>query len=124
MIRTASFSRTKKQDEETALLVTRHAQMGSRRFIKHTEGWSWVPQLGPSEALLNAWRGGKIDDWEEYARRYRAEMAQAKARELIARLREYAKDHRVVLVCYCPENVSCHRNILKELLDDAPTAKK
>lgn len=124
MIRTASFSRTKKRDNEMALMVVRSPQMGTMRFIKHTEGWSWVPQMAPSLALLNAWRGGAIGNWEEYTKRYRVEMAQGKAWELITRLRKYAKEHDVVLVCYCPDNVPCHRNILKEILDDASTAKK
>ena len=90
----------------------------------------WMPNLGPSEALLRDWRSGKLT-WPSYARRYRKEIFSPAAVDatnrtiknhgqkfvlrLLARL---ARQGHVTLLCHCGETEPhCHRHLLKDLVE-------
>lgn len=74
----------------------------------------WEKELGPSTELLRAYRAGRID-WEEFARRYRAEMGGR--RELLAELSTWSRQGTVTLLCGCEEESRCHRTVLRELVE-------
>jgi len=77
----------------------------------------WYPNLAPSaEAVQAAQQAQTEREWQAFARRYRAEMAQPDARhtlELLAALSHHA-DFSVG--CYCADEARCHRSLLRELL--------
>ncbi len=74
----------------------------------------WEPDLGPSRELLRAYRSGGIG-WEEFARRYREEMADRP--DLLAGYREAGSQETITLLCGCPEEDRCHRGLLKDMLE-------
>lgn len=95
------------------------------------KGWydAWMPNLGPSEALLREFQQGKLS-WAEFRRRYRAELFEdglidQRNRTIknhgqkftLRLLQELARRGPVTLMCHCAEDQAhCHRHLLEELL--------
>lgn len=103
------------------LLICRYRPRGVR---KEEETWDeWDPDLGPSRAL-HADVYGKSEarpiPWNEYKRRYLAEMTAQGARieELAARVRA---GETITLLCSssCPDDDRCHRSLLRDLIERA-----
>ena len=82
------------------------------RGVRKDAADRWEKELGPSTGLLLAYRAGRFD-WEEFARRYRAEMG-AKP-ELLEELSSRSRRRTVTLLCGCEDESRCHRTLLKEL---------
>lgn len=89
----------------------------------------WMPNLGPSEALLRSFLGGRIS-WKDFSRRYRAEMfapgeIDKKNRTILNHgqkftlrlLQHLAERGDITLLCHCAEEEKhCHRHLLKAIL--------
>ena len=102
------------------LLVTRYRPRG---LPKADETWdAWWKELGPSPDLFDAFKGKKglkPITFDEYARRYREEMAAAVPRQKIAWLAvSVARGEPLTLLCskLCTDENRCHRTLLRELL--------
>lgn len=95
---------------------------------------AWLPELAPSAQLLGWFRFRQPvpdEDWEVFARRYRAEMTSAEAQHLLGALAALSRVADFSVGCYCERPDRCHRSILAELLrargaavldDDRPPA--
>ncbi len=84
----------------------------------------WLPELAPSERLLK-WVAAKSltpGRWATFARRYRAEMRSPAAQRLIALLAALAVKQDLSVGCYCADELTCHRSVLRELLREAGAA--
>ncbi|MGH9432217.1 MAG: DUF488 domain-containing protein [Terriglobia bacterium] len=57
----------------------------------------WMKAIAPS-AALRQWYGHKPEKWEEFRRRYRAELAKPPRRELIEQLAQDARKGKITLV--------------------------
>ncbi len=57
----------------------------------------WSKDVAPSDELRR-WYGHQPDKFAEFARRYRAELKKAPAKEALSRLRAASKRSRVILV--------------------------
>lgn len=57
----------------------------------------WCKEAAPSDALRRAFHHDGLD-WDEFARRYRAELAEPERHEAVLALRERARHGRVTLV--------------------------
>ena len=102
------------------LLICRYRPRGVR---KEDETWDeWDPDLGPSRELHAAVYGkkGPPISWDEYRKRYLAEMASHRPRilELSARVRA---GETITLLCSsaCDDDERCHRSLLRELIERA-----
>jgi uncharacterized protein YeaO (DUF488 family) len=78
----------------------------------------WLPELAPSQkwvswALAQPWTDAR---WREYARNYRREMSDPRARRLIELLAALSKTTNLSIGCYCEDERRCHRSLLRELL--------
>jgi uncharacterized protein YeaO (DUF488 family) len=81
----------------------------------------WLPELGPSPALLS-WARSKTwteQRWATFARRYRAEMAKAPASRIIELIAALSRDASISVGCFCEDQDRCHRSLLRELLVQA-----
>jgi uncharacterized protein YeaO (DUF488 family) len=58
---------------------------------------AWLRDISPSPELRK-WFGHAPERWEEFTRRYRAELARAPAKELLGALAERARRGTVTLV--------------------------
>jgi uncharacterized protein YeaO (DUF488 family) len=80
---------------------------------------TWLPNLAPSEALLQEMRADRSDaGWRRFARRYRAEMKQPEPRRVLQMLAALSQQTDFAVGCYCQDEGRCHRSILRELLVD------
>jgi len=92
----------------------------------------WMANLGPSEALLHAFKEKTIT-WSEFSRRYREELFESSAefdaknsniknhgqKFTLRLLQELAKRSPITLLCVCAEDEKeCHRHLLKKILED------
>ena len=107
------------------LTVTRYLPRGVRR----TRYDAWLPNLAPSEALLQSFRAGKTS-WSQFAKAYQAELFESAAVDAdnpriknhgqkftLRLIKELATRQPVTLLCSCaPEEKHCHRHVLKKLL--------
>lgn len=81
----------------------------------------WLPELAASAelvswALSEPWTEAR---WRRYARRYRKEMREPRARHLLELLAALSKQTNFSIGCYCEDATRCHRSLLRDLLADA-----
>ena len=77
----------------------------------------WLPELAPSEPLLKTAQATSDErSWQAFARRYRAEMAEAPARRVLDLLAALSHSANFSVGCYCAEEARCHRSLLRALL--------
>ena len=88
----------------------------------------WMPNLGPSEALLKAFQASAIT-WAEFGRRYRRELFEDGSIDqrnqaiknhgqkfTLRLLQQLAQRGPVTLLCHCAEDqLHCHRHVLKRV---------
>ena len=73
----------------------------------------WEPALGPSDALLDAYRAGEVA-WDEYAARYRDEVGERP--HLVDWAARMAATTGVTLLCGSHPDEECHRSLLAALI--------
>jgi uncharacterized protein YeaO (DUF488 family) len=100
--------------------VTRHLPRGVRREDYATLGYFdvWLPLLSPSRLLLASFLSEKIS-FQQFSRKYRAEMRLPAAQQAIRLLAAASSQHAVYLGCFCADPKRCHRSILRELVHAA-----
>ena len=81
----------------------------------------WLPELAPSAELFSWARSAPwtTPRWQQYAKRYRREMGEPRARHLIETLVALSQGSNFSVGCYCEDESRCHRGILRELLKGA-----
>jgi uncharacterized protein YeaO (DUF488 family) len=81
----------------------------------------WMPDLAPSAPLIRSATSSPWTDasWARFRRKYRREMADPRARRLIAMLAALSRQTSFAVGCYCADGDRCHRSLLRELLVDA-----
>jgi uncharacterized protein YeaO (DUF488 family) len=119
-IRTRRWNDRRLPGDGLRLLVCRYRPRGVR---KADETWDeWDPDLGPSRALHAAVYGkdGPPISWNEYRKRYLAEVVAQRPRieELARRVRA---GETITLLCSsaCEDEERCHRSLLRELIENA-----
>jgi uncharacterized protein YeaO (DUF488 family) len=77
----------------------------------------WLPNLAPSQELVNAARASDTPaGWREFVRHYRAEMKKPDASHLLDTLALLSHSSDFAVGCYCEDEAHCHRSVLRELL--------
>jgi uncharacterized protein YeaO (DUF488 family) len=106
-------------DEALRLGTVRRPPRGVPKERIAADGWYdlWLPQLAPSAELVKeAQRAQSTKEWETFARKYRAEMAEPDNARLIALLVALSRRVDLEVGCYCEDESRCHRSVLRELL--------
>lgn len=118
MIYTTYLSNLKNlpNDEKTKkYLITRWKPRNTIDVKKYN--LEWAPQLAPTELTLAKYKDGSID-WKEYRQRYIDESFDNPL--FIDGLKEIVeyndKGYDIFLICYEKDDSTCHRSILKEIL--------
>jgi uncharacterized protein YeaO (DUF488 family) len=75
----------------------------------------WLKDVAPSREL-RVWFGHDPAKFEEFRRRYEAELAADPARSALAELREMARAQQVTLVFAAHDTEHCNAVVLRELL--------
>jgi len=119
-IKTKRWNDRKESDDGWRVLICRYRP---RALPKKDETWDkWYRQLGPSRELHADFYGkhGPPIPWEEYRRRYLAEMQGTEQQELIAGMADLvAEGKTLTLLCSsaCEDASHCHRTLLRELVE-------
>ena len=119
-IKTKRWNDRKESDDGWRVLICRYRP---RALPKKDETWdNWYRQLGPSRELHADFYGkhGPPIAWDEYRRRYLAEMQGAEQQELIAGMADLvAEGKTLTLLCSsaCEDASHCHRTLLRELVE-------
>ena len=127
MLRTDSMSSNLPAKPGTLrVLATRYRG----RFLPTSAYDIWMPNLGPSETLLQNILKERIS-WAEFKRTYTREILDAEAtgdrrnrtiknhgqKFTLRLLAQLAKNTDVVLLCHCaPDAKQCHRFVLEQLI--------
>jgi uncharacterized protein YeaO (DUF488 family) len=82
---------------------------------------AWLPELGPSDALLAWARAGSLTSarWQQFVRRYRREMQAPFAQRLVGLIALLSQSTNLSVGCYCEDETRCHRRVLRDLLAEA-----
>lgn len=79
----------------------------------------WLPNLAPSHETIKLGSGAESQrEWDAFARRYRAEMANPDSSRVLDLLAALSHESNFSVGCYCEDESRCHRSILRELLRD------
>lgn len=121
-VRTRRWCDPKQRGDGLRVLICRYRPRG---LPKAKETWDvWLPDLGPSRELHAAYYGkhGPPIGWEEYAERYRREIAERppEVQEQIAELVELLREGKTItLLCSsaCTDENHCHRSLLRAILE-------
>ena len=119
-IKTKRWNDRKESDDGWRVLICRYRP---RALPKKDETWDkWYRQLGPSRELHADFYGkhGPPITWDEYRRRYLAEMQGTEQQELIAGMADLvAEGKTLTLLCSsaCEDASHCHRTLLRELVE-------
>ncbi len=125
MIKTKSISTKAEKSDGLRILASRFRGHG----VPASAYDVWMPNLGPTEALLRGFKAGKID-WPEFSRRYRIELFADSTIDRHNRtiknhgqkftlrlLQRMAKDETITFMCQCAETEPyCHRHLLAKIL--------
>ncbi|MEW6681310.1 MAG: DUF488 family protein [Nitrospirota bacterium] len=118
-VRVVQLGSSRKSGEGVRIGTVRRPPRGVPKERFAVEDWYdvWLPNLAPSPDLIKlAQAAVSPQDWQAFARKYRAEMAQpenARVLDVIAAL-SHTADFSVG--CYCRNEAHCHRSVLRELL--------
>ena len=109
----------RRRDEGLRLGTVRRPPRGVPKSRFAADDWYdvWFPLLAPSAATVKLGLGARTDaDWRRFARRYRAEMARAEARQVLDLLAALSREADFSVGCYCEDESRCHRSVLRALL--------
>jgi uncharacterized protein YeaO (DUF488 family) len=125
-VRTKRWNDPPSPDDGYRLLICRYRPRGVR---KADEPWdAFCPALGPSKEL-HAQVYGKTGEpplpFPEYEQRFRAEMG-ARSYWIESFARRVRDGDTITLLCSsaCVDESSCHRSIVKELIEAAASPKQ
>jgi len=76
----------------------------------------WLRDLAPSDELRR-WYGHDIGKWEEFRRRYQEELLSRDHSQVLERLRQKARDGRLVLLTSTRDVEHSNAEVLRELLE-------
>jgi uncharacterized protein YeaO (DUF488 family) len=126
MIRTKSvYSPIDRKRDGLRILATRFRG----RYMPVNRYDVWMPNLAPSEALMQSAQGGFIT-WSQFSRKYQKELRESgsidKRNRVIKNhgqkftlrlLQKLGRSQNLTLMCHCDEDQQqCHRHLLKKVL--------
>lgn len=78
---------------------------------------TWLRDVAPSDELRR-WYGHEVAKWEEFRRRYRAELEEEPAASALSDLVDVIRERRVTLVFAAKDVDHCNATVLAELLSE------
>lgn len=98
-----------------AVLVDRVWPRGIKK--EKLGGALWLRELGPSDEL-RGWFGHRPERWEEFRRRYRAELEQPQQQELVNRLVELARAGTLTLLYGARDTERNQAVVIREVVEE------
>src|SRR4029079_13328752 len=107
------------RDEGVRLGTVRRPPRGvpKTEFAKQDYYDVWLPNLAPSEAVMQIGRSASTDAaWRKFDRAFTAEMKKPDAARLLDALAALSHTSNFSVGCYCEHESRCHRSILRREL--------
>ena len=117
MIRVKRIYEPASDDDGMRILVDRVWPRGISRFDAKTDLWD--KEIAPT-AELRRWFGHRPDRWEEFQKRYRAEL---KANPALDRVRVLTRDTNATLLYAARDTEHNHALVLRAVLCHLPRGK-
>jgi uncharacterized protein YeaO (DUF488 family) len=110
--------------EGVRLGTVRRPPRGVRRERLAADDWYdvWLPNLAPTQELMNAYHVSPSTSWNMFAGKFRAEMKRPDASHLLDVLAALSHSTNFAIGCYCEDESHCHRGILRSLLVEREAA--
>lgn len=89
------------------VLVDRLWPRGIKKELAHVE--LWMKDVGPSDALRK-WFGHEPEKWNEFRKRYRAELE--KKKDLVAQLKKLEKEHGTLTLVFSAKDESHNQAVV------------
>lgn len=119
MIRTKSIYDPKEELDGLRILITRFYPRG----IKKTHFDFWKKELAPSKQLLKEYKTEK-KTWEEFTESFQSELKTQESIDAIKDLKTKSRSNNITLLCYEKDGESCHRYLLKKLIENTKSEIK
>src|SRR5512147_2558901 len=120
-IRVVRLGEPRAQGEGLRLGTVRRPPRGvpKTKFAVHDWYDVWFPNLAPSvETMKLAQRAATPQQWRQFVRRYRAEMAAPDVRRTLDVLAALSHRADFSVGCYCVDEAHCHRSVLRALFEE------
>ena len=105
-------------DDGTRVLIDRLWPRGLAKERAQID--EWLRDVAPSTELRK-WYGHDPAKWDEFRRRYQAELKEGEAARALDQLRELARKGRVTLVFAARDPAYANAHVLHDLLTGAPS---
>lgn len=118
-IRIVRLGSPRAPDEGTRLGTVRRPPRGVPKQRYAADDWydCWLPELSPSPDLVREARtAATVEHWATFVRAFRREMAAATPARLLDMLAALSHHGSFSLGCYCEDEATCHRSVLRVLL--------
>jgi len=99
------------EDDGYRVLSTRYWPRGVSRDAAD----EYQSKIAPSRELIKQYQRGDLT-WQQFGRRYKAELSNEASQVELRRLGSMAKRRVITLLCYCPMDGDCHRTLLREAI--------
>jgi len=76
----------------------------------------WLKDVGTSRELIKDWKAGNVTR-AQYEKRYNIDMKGELQRKLVKEIADYARAGPITLLCSCKDPNTCHRSLLKTLVE-------
>ncbi len=119
VVRVVRLGSPRAEDEGTRIGTVRRPPRGVPKSEFAAQNWYdvWYPDLAPNaETVKLAQQARTPQDWQAFARKYRAEMAAPQPTHALALLAALSQHANFSVGCYCEDPAHCHRSVLRELL--------
>jgi uncharacterized protein YeaO (DUF488 family) len=117
-IRVVRLGEPREEGEGPRLGTVRRPPRGVPKSEFAARDWYdvWFPNLAPSvETMKLAQQATTPQQWAQFVRRYRAEMAAPDASRTLDVLAALSHGANFAVGCYCADESHCHRSVLRAL---------
>jgi uncharacterized protein YeaO (DUF488 family) len=119
VVRVIRLGSPRLKGEGTRIGTVRRPPRGVPKSEFASQNWYdvWFPTLAPSLETMKLGLSAKTPaQWNQFVRKYRAEMAKPESSHAIELLAALSHQSDFSVGCYCEDESHCHRSVLRELL--------
>ncbi|HZP65796.1 MAG TPA: DUF488 family protein [Rudaea sp.] len=117
-VRIVRLGSPRASDEGVRIGTVRRPPRGVPKARYAAENWYdvWLPNLAPSAEIVKfALNAATSAQWEQFVRKYRAEMKCPESDHLLDVLAALSHSANFSVGCYCEDESHCHRSVLRQL---------
>ncbi len=106
-------------DEGIRIGTVRRPPRGVKKSDYSSANWFdvWFPNLSPGPETIELGRRADTEaKWKAFLRKYRTEMSRPENSRILDLLAALSLTTNFSVGCYCPDELRCHRSVLRALL--------